>query len=99
MLKEQIVVQATEVLLKEVPKYIVSDDKYAIAKFMNNKVTLEQIGICNGVAKLIDEKLQKIHLDICILSTDTVIKFQNDIHNYLDREFVIPHKPSNKKKR
>lgn len=99
MLKEQVVVVATEVLLKEVPKYMVSNDKYALTKFMNSKLTLEQIGICNGVAKLIDEKLQKVHPYICIVSTDTVIKFQNDIHNYLDREFVVPHKPLNKKKR
>lgn len=98
MLKETIVLRATNIVLEEIPKYITNTDKYAISKFNNGKLTLEELGICNGVAKLIDIKIQEIHPDICILSTDTLIKFQEDIYNHLDKKFIVPKFTKTKKK-
>lgn len=98
MLKEELVAQATEILLKEIPKYITIKEGAAFNKFQNNKYTLEQLGICNGVATLIDIKLQKLHPEICVLQTDTLEKFQSDIIKCIDREFV-PKKIDTKKNR
>lgn len=89
--------KAVEVLLREIPKYITSTDKFALSKFTNNKIKLEDLGICNGVSKLIDIELQKINKGICILSHDTIGKFKEDLQ-YVDRVFVTEYKPLKSKR-
>lgn len=99
MLKETIIVRARNIVLEEIKKYARPQD---VHKYKHGNVTLADIGICNGITLLIDEKIQELHPDICILSLDTLTKFESDIDKYLDREFTVQYKPAgtaNKNKR
>ena len=78
--------QAIDILKSVLPRYITNPDGASFNKFINDKLTLEQLGICNGVAKFIDVKLQKVHPDICILAHDTFSKFKKDL-NIVDKVF------------
>ena len=68
--------KAVLALLKSVSKY--TTDKN-LALFKKGKVTLLDIGICNGVTLLIDEDLKKVNKHLCILAHDTLVKFRLDI--------------------
>jgi hypothetical protein len=84
MLKETVIVRARNIVLEEIKKYAKPAD---ISDFKKGIVTLANIGICNGITTLIDEKLHELHPEICILSHDTMDKFMSDIDKYLDRDF------------
>ena len=90
--------RATNVVLSEIPKYMTNKDKFAISKFTNGKLTLAELGICNGVSMFIDEKLQEIHPEVCILESDTLPKFISDIKLYIDRIFTTPRREGNNNK-
>ena len=99
MLKETIILRVKNIVLEEIKKYARPKD---VGKYKFGNVTLADIGICNGITLLIDEKIQELHLDICILPHDTLTKFESDINLYLDREFTVQYKPAgtaNKRKR
>ena len=98
MLKKDLIDKATKIVLSEIPKYMTNKDKFAISKFTNGKLTLAELGICNGVSMFIDEKLQEIHPEICILESDTLPKFISDIKLYIDRIFTTPRREGNNNK-
>ena len=82
MLKETIITRAKNIVLEEIKNY---STPAKIKEFKAGTATLQDIGICNGITTLIDEKIQVLHPEICILSHDTIDKFESDIAKYLDR--------------
>ena len=86
MLKETIIVRARNIILEELKKYTSNSN---VRLYSLGTKTLADIGICNGITKLLDEAIQVLHPDICILSHDTITKFESDIDKYLDREFTV----------
>ncbi len=67
---------AARLLLKELPKYTSPEN---VKLFKLGDTPLAQIGICEGITTLIDPVLQTYNKHLCILSTDTLKKFKQDI--------------------
>lgn len=64
------------VLLKELGKYMTPAN---LKEFKKGKTPLNKLGICTGITTLVDVELNKIRNEICILDTDTLNKFRDDI--------------------
>ena len=86
MLKETVIVRARNIILEELKKYTTAAN---IRLFTIGTKSLSEIGICNGITLLLDEAIQVLHPDICILAHDTLPKFESDIDKYLDRDDSI----------
>jgi len=67
---------AVVILLQSLSKYLSVKD---LNEFKKGKTALNKYGICNGITLLIDEDLKLLHKQLCILDTDTLSKFKEDI--------------------
>lgn len=77
--------RAKNIVLTEIPKYLNDNiTKNDISKFTNGKLTLGDLGICNGVSTLIDIELQKVNPEICILSHESLVTFEDSLQQ-IDR--------------
>ena len=72
--------RAKNIVLELIPKYTtINITKNDISKFTHGKLTLGDLGICNGVSTLIDIELQKVNPEICILSHESLVTFENSL--------------------
>lgn len=77
--------RAKNIVLELIPKFTTIDiTKNDISKFTHGKLTLGDLGICNGVSTLIDIELQKVNPEICILSHESLVTFENSLEQ-IDR--------------
>ena len=77
--------RAKNIVLELIPKYTtINITKNDISKFTHGKLTLGDLGICNGVSTLIDIELQKVNPEICILSHESLVTFENSLEQ-IDR--------------
>ena len=85
MLTDAQIKRAKNIVLESIPKYMNFDvTKNDISKFTHGKLTLGDLGICNGVSTLIDVELQKVNPEICILSHESLISFEESLQQ-IDR--------------
>ena len=77
--------RAKNIVLELIPKFATIDiTKNDISKFTHGKLTLGDLGICNGVSTLIDIELQKVNPEICILSHESLVTFEDSLQK-IDR--------------
>ena len=85
MLTDTQIKRAKNIVLELIPKFATIDiTKNDISKFTNGKLTLGELGICNGVSTLIDIELQKVNPEICILSHESLVTFEESLQQ-IDR--------------
>lgn len=68
--------KAERELLKSLERYL---DTHSIKKFRKGDKTLIELGVCSGMLNVVNEELQLIDEHLCVLDTDTLNKFKNDI--------------------
>lgn len=85
MLTDTQIKRAKNIVLELIPKFATIDiTKNDISKFTHGKLTLGDLGICNGVSTLIDIELHKVNPEICILSHESLVTFEDSLQQ-IDR--------------
>lgn len=73
-----IIKQSKELLFLYLSSYLNNEQ---LKEFKKGETTIISLGICTGMLNSINDELQsKVNEHLCILDTDTLNKFESDIH-------------------